>query len=436
MTLKPGLVYQNKPPVAGRKVVASDIVNYQNYVKGLANAENAQFQRVFLDRAEAPNETTVIYHLKQPSAYLFSSTYLANPTAQPIVPKEIVDNIETTPAVGSGPFELVDHTFGQKYVYKKFENFREAKNGMPYFANRETYSLLDTVAQEAAFRSGQISEWTPQASLVDRLIGELDSTKFANQPFLATGQVGMNAMMNAQQGGPRPWHDVRFREAVYRLTNKQQQVDLAYAKKAVTNRGPLQAGLEAWHIDFKTAEPYYKEDMAKANQLLSAMNYDKSKEWVVTCSNSNATNATLAEVWQQQLVQAGIKLRVEAIPLAEILPNRLNVSKFDFWIGQQPGGDTPARAMRNNHSNTNDLFNNVGLFMPEIDAAIEKSEITVDREENVKQIKDLQKKILDLYTLSFNTLTLQSTLFYDARLQNFIIDPFTGQDYQYQAWYA
>jgi ABC-type transport system substrate-binding protein len=92
--------------------------------------------------------------------------------------------------------------------------------------------------------------------------------------------------------------------------------------------------------------------------------------------------------------------------------------------------------MRNNHSNTNDLFNNVGMFMPDIDALIEKSETTVDREENIKIIKDLQKKLLDLYTLSFNTITQQSTIFYSAGLRDFIIDPFTGQDYQYQAWYA
>ncbi|MGE0686615.1 MAG: ABC transporter substrate-binding protein [Dehalococcoidia bacterium] len=436
MTLKQGMVYQNKAPVNGRAVVASDIVAYQNYVKGLANAENSNFQRVFLDRVEAPNDTTVVFNLKAPSAYLFSSTYLANPTAQPIVPKEVVENIEQTPAVGSGPFELVDHTFGQKYVYKKFEKFREAKNGMPYFANRETYSILDQVALEAAFRSGQISEWTPSSSNVERLLGELDKAKYTNQQFLATGQVGMNAMMNAEQGGPRPWHDVRFREAIYRLTNKPQHVDLVYRSQAVANKGPLQAGLEAWHMDFKTAEPYYKEDVDAAKKLLAAMNYDGSKEWTVTTSNSSAINATLAEVWAQQLARGGIKIRVEALPLAEILPKKMNVSQFDFWMGSQPGGDTPARAMRNNHSNTNDLFNNVGLFMPEMDALIEKSETTVNREENIRIVKDLQKKVLDLYTLSFNTVTLQSTIFYDARLRDFIIDPFTGQDYQYQAWFA
>ena len=50
----------------------------------------------------------------------------------------------------------MDHSFGQKYTYKKFANYREAKAGMPYFDTREIFALSDPVAQEAAFRSGQI----------------------------------------------------------------------------------------------------------------------------------------------------------------------------------------------------------------------------------------------------------------------------------------
>ena len=97
MTLKPDMVYQNKAPVNGRKVVASDIVATQEYVKQMTNPENAGFQRNFLDRIEAPNDNTVIFHLKNPTAYLFSSTYLANPTAQPIIPKEMLPQIDRNP---------------------------------------------------------------------------------------------------------------------------------------------------------------------------------------------------------------------------------------------------------------------------------------------------------------------------------------------------
>jgi ABC-type transport system substrate-binding protein len=436
MKLKPGMVFHNQEPANGRKVLASDIVATQAYIQKSTTAYLSNFQRTFLDHCEAPDDTTVVWYMKQPYAYLFSSTGFAEPSSQPIIPKEMLEVLDTHPAVGSGPFELVDNTFGVKYVYKKFDNFREAKNGMPYFANREVYGITDAVALEAAFRSGQLTEWTPAASAIDRLNAELDKSKFANSAYLSTGMVSMNAMMNFAQGGDRPWKDIRFREAVYRLTNKDQLISLAYDNKGVANKTPLNAILEAWLIDAKDADPYFKEDVDKAKSLLQAMNYDTSKEWEFVISTSSAANANLAEVWGQQLARAGIKTRVTAMANAEILPKKMAISQFDMWIGQQPGGDTPQRWARQMHSVVNDQFGNIGLYDPQVDALVEKSEAATDRDENIDLIKQLEKKVLDLYTLNYNALTQQLAIYYDARLQNFLIDPFTGQDYQYQAWFA
>ena len=67
-------------------------------MKALPNAENSGFPRTYVSRMEAPDDNTVVYHLTSPLAYLFASTYLANPTAQPIIPKEMLPNLDTTAA--------------------------------------------------------------------------------------------------------------------------------------------------------------------------------------------------------------------------------------------------------------------------------------------------------------------------------------------------
>ncbi len=434
--LKPGMVYQNKAPVNGRKVVASDIVATQAVVKGLSNAENSGFVRQYVDRMEAPDDNTVVYILKSPYAYTFASTALCNPTAQMMMPKEMLDKLDTTPAVGSGPYELVDHTFGVKYAYKKFDQFREAKAGKPYFAQRETFSITDVVALEAAFRSEQTHVWDPPAAQIDRLKKELEPSKFASVTYLSTGQTTTNAMMNFTQGGDRPWKDVRFREAMYRLMNRQQFIDLTLSGRGVVPPGPIHASAEPYQLDAKETEKFWKQDVAAAKQLLSAMNYDTSKEWEAVSSNSSPVNTAWAEIWQQQLAQGGIKIRPIAVPLAELLPKKLAVSNFDFHIGGQPGGDTPFRAMRNQHSDTLDQFNNVGMFDKTVDALVEKSELATNREENIKIVKQIQLDVLNKYTLSTVFLTQQVERYYNAKLQNFEIDPLTGQNFQYNTWFS
>jgi ABC-type transport system substrate-binding protein len=435
--LKPGMVFQNKEPVNGRKVMSSDIKAEVEYAKALANAENSGFLRNYVTSVDTPAEDTVVYNLKSPLAYLFSSTYMANPTSQPIIPKEMLDVLDTHPAVGSGPFELVDHTFGVRYNYKRFEQFREAKNNKPYFDNRQTFSITDVVAQEAAFRSEQVHWWDPPASQADRVAKELDPAKFASVTYLSVGQSTINASTNkALNGGGKPWEDIRFREALYRGTNRQQFVTLGLSGKAVIPAGPIHASLEAYQIDPKEAEPYWKQDINAAKQLLAAMNYDTSKEWEVVTSNTTAANATYAEIWQQQMAQIGIKIRPVARPLAEILPKQMQTGQFDFWLGGQPGGDTPYRAMRNQHSDTLDQFNNVGLYDKSIDALVEKSEVTTDREENIKLVKQIQLEALKKYSTSMNLWTAQVQRFYNAKLQNFEIDSLAGQNFQYNAWFA
>jgi peptide/nickel transport system substrate-binding protein len=243
-------------------------------------------------------------------------------------------------------------------------------------------------------------------------------------------------MTNVQLGGPRPWNDIRVREAFYRVTDREQWIALAYDSRGVVPAGIVAAALEAYQLNATDTEKYFKQDVAAAKQLLSAANYESGKEWEVVVSNTNPSNATAAEVWQQQLSQIGVKVRIVAMPNAQILPQKMAPGQFDFWVGQQPGGDTPARAMRNLHSNTNDQFNNVGLYDAAIDQLVEKSEITTDKEENIRLVKQIQQQALDKYTTSITAVTQQLAFFYNKRVQNLIVDPLTGQDYQYDAWFA
>ncbi len=194
MTLKSTLVYQDKPPVSGRQVMASDIKATQEYLKADPTAYNVTFQRGFLDRVEAPDARPVIYHLSKPSAYLFTGFYLGSPHSQPIVPSETLDLIRDEPAIGSGPFEVTQFLHNGTYSFKRFERYREVSK--VYFDEREAHYIPDVVAAESAFRSGQLHSWEPPTTTAKRLKTELDPQKLAHTEYLSLEFDGINSMMD------------------------------------------------------------------------------------------------------------------------------------------------------------------------------------------------------------------------------------------------
>ena len=428
--LKPGMKYQDIAPVSGRAVKADDIVATQNYVRQATNAENAAFVRNFVDKVEASDDTTVTYRLKQPSAYLFTSTFLGNSTSQPIVPKELHDNLDTNRPVGSGPYFLAEWQMNTRYLYKRFDGYRDAAKGLPYIDEREMVVITDAVAQEAAFRSEQIHWWwnTP-VSVVDRVANEMGAKAVRDK------WVGFQIFAWDLNGKADTWKDIRVREALYRLTNRQQVAQLAFTGKAVVPAGPIPAGLQQWQLDPKETEAFFKTDVQAAKQLLQAAGWDSNKEYEIICSASSPTNQQSAEVWQQQLAQGGVKMRVQSLPFAEWLPNRIAPGKFDIILGGQPAVDTPARAMRLSHSDQRDQFQNMGLFDPQIDALIEKTETEIRPDEQIKLVKQAQLEMLKKYTGNYMIVTPEQYQFRNAKLQDFEVIASTQAMYRPEMWF-
>ena len=426
--LKAGLKYENKAPVNGRPVVTEDIVAAQEYVKGLANAFSRSFQIDFLARMEVPDARTITFHLKKPNPYLFGTNQLGNATSQAIIPRELLPTLDTVQPIGSGPYTLESAQLNSRYIYKKSPSYRDAAKGLPYIDEREVVMLIDPVAQEAAFRSGQIHLWIPAPSAYERVVREMGA---AVEKESAPGQGVFAWYMNLTRA---PWTDIRVREALYRATNRQQFVDLIFQGQAVVPPGPVPAGLPAYQLDPKDTASYYKFDVAQAKQLLQAANVDLNKEYDVVCSNSSTTNAQAAEVWAQQMSQVGLKLRVHTLAFAEWI-NRIRNSEYDAIMGGSPGDDTPQRALRLQHTTTQVQLAHMGLKDPAIDALIEKSEESTDIEENVKLVKQIQIELLKRYAGVNLLVTQQENWLRSPKVRNYDFQPNNAlAQYQAEMW--
>jgi ABC-type transport system substrate-binding protein len=291
-------------------------------------------------------------------------------------------------------------------------------------------SLNDNVALEAAFRSEQIHRWEVPSTVLKRLRNEIgDRMRVESTTSLAVNAWHLNMKQN------HPWvKDQRIREAFYRVTEREQFISLVYDGEAVVQPGPIPAGLEAYQLDSKDTEKFYKVDVGAAKQLLDAAQWDYNHEYEVISSNTSPLTQTADAVWQNQLAKAGVKIRVSSLPFAEWLPNRIAKANYDMILNGSPADDTPARAMRLFHSDQKNQFGNFGLGDPTIDAMIEKSETTVDREENVKLVKQIQLEVLKKYAPTYQIVTQITNTMLNNKVQNFELNPATSPMYRTEMW--
>ncbi len=427
--LKPGLRFQNRTPVNGRPVDTEDIVKSQLYVRDEPRAGQASFQRNSLDSMLTPDARTIVFKLKAPNAYIFTGTQLGDPGGQCIFAREQIGSLDTAWSVGSGPYEMVEYEMNNRYLYRRFEGYHEAHRGLPYIDEREFRVITDAVAQEAAFRSEQLHIWpVPFTNIVDTLRKDLGA-RIEIDEYLSLAMQAVSANVTK---GP-PWNDVRAREALYRVVNRPQYLDLIQGGKGKVPPGPLPAGLTEYQLTDAQTEKYFRQDPRAARQLLEAAAFDFNREVEILTISSPANNQS-CEILQQQLATVGVKSRIVSLGTAEYLSTRIVPGNWELMAVGWPGFDSPQTPLRLHHTETQFVHRYHGLKDPTIDKMIEKSEITLDRNERIKLVKDIQIALLEKYT---PFIWLYNPTTYLARwryVRDYEINPASHPMYRTEMW--
>jgi peptide/nickel transport system substrate-binding protein len=394
--LKPGMKFHNRAPVSGRAVTGEDVVKSQLYVKSEPAAQDSSFQNGSMQSVEAPDAQTVSFKLKAPNAYIFSATQLTYPQSTGIIPQELLDKLDTAWPTGSGPYELTEYNVNVRYRFKRFEGYRDAAKGMPYIDERDVRIITDPAAQESAFRSEQSLVWAniqpnTVADTVKRDLGD----KIVMQEVQTLSPFPL--IMNATRP---PFNDVRVRQAVYRFLDRQQFLALLEGGRGVLPPGVLSAGLTEYQLDPKQTEKYWKQDLKESKQLLEAAGYDFNREYTMLTLNFPKNNQG-GEIFAQQASQVGMKLRLRAPVTLGDWHHNMEVGDFDVAYAAMPGYDSPQKVLRFQHSNSLSAYKFTGPRNPDIDKQIEKSEQTLDKNERIKLVKDIQIALLEVYTPFF-----------------------------------
>ena len=148
--------------------------------------------------------------------------FLAWGRYSPIVPAGLYDQINVSRnAIGTGPYRMVGFDPNDKVEYVRNTSFW--KQGLPYMDAMTLKTLPDEQARIAALRAGAIDGATLSSD---------GAAAFRNDNGFTVLKGGTAAFRELQitikPARPKPWDDIRVRQAVNLAINRQAIIDTVY----------------------------------------------------------------------------------------------------------------------------------------------------------------------------------------------------------------
>ena len=414
--LRPGVHWQDIPPVNGRLLVAEDLVfSYERLrTPGWPNAP--LFSAV--ESIEAAGDQLLRLTLASPDADLLLS--LADGHAK-VVAREVVaefGDLKTSPVIGTGPWiwEQTQEGVGTT-LWRNPGYFEE---GVPFLDRLHITVIkdegLDQSAQEkvlAAFAAGAVDlatlppgEWRKlQASGLD--FDSLDS-----------GQAGTGVILTLNAQSPA-LHDLNVRRAIFKAIDPWDYIDSYWAGQGYVSVGiPVES--PDWLLDRSEIRPQNFADPSEARRLLAAseLSWPVDIEITVRTERFESGYLELAERLAGDLQAVGFNPSIR----------RLNPARFGEVVVTENKDYQVALGVVPPTSTTNSflfaLLHSAGRWnLAEhqdnvLDAMIERQAVELNPVRRRNQIREIQKYVLDQAYL-FSPITGSTRWVFDQDLRGF-----------------
>lgn len=341
-----------------RKVLASDFIfSFNRIIDGKTASPGAW---VFTNAArkedgklnmEAPNDSTLIIHLKipfPPFLGILSMQYCS------VVPREVVEkygkDFRNHP-VGTGPFKFKMWKEGVKLVLRKNENYFEFENNqrLPYIDAVAISFIVDKQSAFLEFVKGNLDFLSGiDAAYKDELLtsaGKLNP-KYQNQfkmhtmPYLNTEYLGflVDPEMENEKDNPLMIREVR--QAInYGFDRQKMMQFLRNNIGEEAYNGIIPQGLPGFVANRQYGYNYNPE---KSRQLLAKAGFPSGKGLKPIVLSVSASYLDLSQYIQSELTKIGINLKIEVNPPAT-QRDLISKSKLAFfrgsWIADYPDAE-------------------------------------------------------------------------------------------------
>jgi peptide/nickel transport system substrate-binding protein len=400
----------------GRPLTARDVKwTFDSLLEGKIRSTKAAVYR-FVDHIDAPDDVTVIFHMKEQDATLL---WNLSDGAIGIVPEGSGDEMTRHP-IGSGPFKFVSAETDREVVIEQNDSYwgEKAKLARVRFA-----VVPDATTQALELRKGSgdvaINSLTPDTVLT-----------LAREPALAV-EIGPGTRLAYLGFNLRDpiLKDARVRQAIAYALDRRPMIEYLWRGQAQPARSILPT--QSWAFDGDV--PAYDQDVGKAKELLDAAGYPATNgvRFHITMKTSTDENTRLmVAVMQQQLREVGIALDIRSFEFATFFSD-VQHGAFQMyglrWIGGNEDPDIFEYAFHSAKFPPNGA--NRGYYSnPKVDVLIDQARREIDpklRKPLYAEVQRILAEDLPYIDLWY----LDNVLVHTRRVRNLKLNPAGNYDF-------
>ncbi len=380
--------FHDKPPVNGRKVKAADIKASFEAAANAPQVSASPWWKQSLDSISTPDDSTVVFKLKQIDAWTFTSLNGGSPISSSIVPQEIAvqPDFMDKDLIGSGRYQFVSHENGTNFKIKRFDNWRI--KGEPWTAGIQYKLLQEQAAALAAFSSQQIDAVTPSNKLERDALVQKHGKSIEVETQLSA------SVWTIQGRADGVWADPRVRQALYYAIDRDEYIQLMNFGDG-RKSGPVPPAHGRYALDdAELDKTVFKFDPAEGKKLLAAAGFDLNKEYELKYYVPGDQPAQFAQITQSQLQKnLGLKTKLIGEDFGTWLAKSLYGSQYDgFMTYPSLAYDDPTGYIAA-YQKTNGVRPNSARFMDdELDKLVNDQKAILDDDKRTEAIREIQRQ--------------------------------------------
>jgi peptide/nickel transport system substrate-binding protein len=400
----------------GRPLTSRDVKwTFDSLLQGKIRSTKAAAYRL-VDHIDAPDDSTVVFHLKEPFATLL---WNVSDGAIGIVPYGTGDEISHHP-IGSGPFRFVSAEPDKEVVVERNDGYWGAKPNL----KRVRFAVIpDATTRALELRKGSADIAVTSLSGDTVLALEREPTlEVLHAPGTVLGYLAFNTRDPVLR-------DVRVRQAIAYAIDRAAIIHYLlrdFARPAYSLLPP-----ESWAYNGDV--PHYDHNPDRARQLLEQAGYpavNRVRFHLTMKTSTEESPRLVAAVLQQQLREVGIALDIRTFEFATFLSDVIR-GAYQLhtlrWIGGNEDPDIFDYVFNSAKFSPNGA-NRTYYANPRVDLLIDQARSEPDQNTR-KQIYAEIQRILAEDLPYINLWYLENVMVHNRRVRNVTLNPSGNYDF-------